>query len=250
MKTVMITVLVFLSVKSYCQHNLYTFNNGSLIEETKLKLQFNASKKALPPTHELTAVIYNKVIKNDTVINYVNFSVSKKSTVRDSQDLKFIYRQDSTFLLLNQRLPAFKLKDMLGNEISSAKFLGKPILINFWATYCGPCIEEMPQLSRLKKKYEGKMNFIAITENNTDKDHLLEFLKNKDFNFQVLTEGKIYEKELKIKALPKSLFVDSFGILRYIQDGYPINTSGEPSVHDNNDFTKIIDKLIGNSNQQ
>ncbi|WP_316812142.1 TlpA disulfide reductase family protein [Pedobacter heparinus] len=245
MKIPALLILLLLVFKSYAQHNLYTFNRGDFVAEAQIKLYFDTAKKTLPSTYEMTPVIYHKIMKKDTVINYISLSVTKKESNKESAAFKFEYIQDSTFLLLNQKLPAFKLKDMDGKEISSAGLLGKPTLINFWATYCGPCIAEMPQLSRLKERYKDKMNFISITENSTKEDHLADFLKNKDFNFQVLDRGQAYKDELKIAALPRNLFIDKNGVLRYIQSNYPITGTAAMAVEDkDNFFIKIIDELI------
>ncbi|NQX43061.1 Thiol-disulfide isomerase or thioredoxin [Pedobacter steynii] len=249
MRSISLVILLLLALKSYSQRNLYTFNNGSFVEEDKIKLYFDAAKKTLPSTHEMTTVIYHKLMKKDTVINYISFSVSKKTSNKESAVFKFEYKQDSTFLLLNQMLPAFKLRDMNGKEISSTQLLGKPTFINFWAIYCGPCIAEMPQLSRLKERYKDKVNFVSITENSTADDHLSDFLKNKDFNFQVLDGGQAYKDELKIAALPRNLFIDKNGVLRYIQGNYPAITGTTDMAIDDKDnyFTKIIEELIKNS---
>lgn len=249
MRTVALAILVLSALKSYSQHNLYTFNNGNFIEEDTIKLHFDAVKKTLPSTHMLTAVIYHKIAKKDTVLNYISLSISRQSSAGEPASFKLEYKQDSVFLLLDQKLPAFRLMDMEGKEISSAALSGKPTLINFWATYCGPCIAEMPYLSRLKEKYKDKMNFISITENSIIDDRLHEFLKDKDFNFQVLERGETYKNELKIGALPKNLFLDRNGIVRYIQPNYPIGANSAAVAIDdkNNYFTKIIEELIRDS---
>lgn len=249
MRTLSLVIIMLLALKSYSQHNLYTFNNGSFVDENKIRQHFDAAKKRLSSTLEMRTVIYHKIIKKDTVINYVVFSVAKKTSNKESVAFKFEYNQDSTFLLLNEKLPVFKLRDMDGKEISSTELLGKPTLINFWAILCGPCIAEMPQLSRLKERYKDKVNFISITENSTADDHLSDFLKDKDFNFQVLDRGKAYKDELKISSIPKNIFLDKKGVLRYIQGNYPMITGTTSMAIDDKDnyFTKIIDELIKDS---
>lgn len=249
MKKIVFVVLLLLAFKGYSQHNVYTFNNGTFIAEDKVKQHFNEVKKTLPAAYELSAVIYHKAIKNDTIVNYITFAASQRSTVQPSAAFAFQFKQDSTFLLLDKKLPAFVLKDMDGKRVSSESLLGKPTLINFWAIYCGPCIAEMPELSKLKKRYKDKVNFLSITENSTTADNLHEFLKNKDFNFRVLDGGESYKKKLKIAALPRNLFVDKDGILRHIQVNYPIDEKAKAIAIDdkNNYFTKIIDELIANS---
>lgn len=59
-------------------------------------------------------------------------------------------------------LPEFTLVDMEGNEVSSLDLLGKPTIINFWATWCGYCIEEMPDFQTAYETYGDKINFVII----------------------------------------------------------------------------------------
>lgn len=59
-------------------------------------------------------------------------------------------------------LPDFTLVDMNGNEVSSSDLLGKPTIINFWATWCGYCMEEMPDFQTAYETYGDKINFVMI----------------------------------------------------------------------------------------
>ncbi|QNK63228.1 TlpA family protein disulfide reductase [Pedobacter sp. PAMC26386] len=194
----------------------------------------------------ITPIIYHRVTKNDTIVNFVEFHMEKKVAGKQQPEFNLSYVQKPIFLLLNKKLPSFSLKDLDGNELSSAQLLGKPTLINFWSIYCGPCIEEMPQLSRLKEKYKDQMNFVSITENSAIDDDLKGFLKNKGFNFQVLENGEDYKGKLKIAALPTNLFLDKDGVVRYIQRNYPLTAQSTPLGIDDKDnyFVKIIDQLI------
>lgn len=246
MKSTILITLMLLTFKSFSQENVFTFNNGTLISENEVRSRLAITSKTLPFNYDLRPVIYHKAITKDTVVNYLSFFIIEKTSGVKPASFTFEYQQDSLYLLLNQPLPAFKLRDMDGKEISSTDLLGKPTLINFWATSCGPCIAEMPQLSRLKERFEGKMNFLSITENSKDRNNLVAFLENKDFNFQVLELGEAYKEQLKIKAIPKNLFIDREGILRYIQNNYPLREKSAPvNIDDkNNYFTKIINQLI------
>jgi thiol-disulfide isomerase/thioredoxin len=245
-RTIAIITFLLFSLEGFSQHNLFTFNNGTLYQEKEIRLFLHAMKKSERAGYKITPVVYHKVISKDTIINYITFVSSKVSSVDNLSELEFKYQQDSTFLFLNHLLPAFQLTDMDGVKVSSSTLLGKPILINFWATSCGPCVAEMPQLSRLKEKYKEQMNFISITENTADEDNLKAFLENKDFNYQVLDGGESYKKELKIRAIPRNLFIDKKGVLRYIQANYPLNADRTFVLLGSNDnfFTKIIEKLI------
>jgi thiol-disulfide isomerase/thioredoxin len=249
MKTIALLTFLLLSFQGFSQQNLYSFNNGILYPEKEIRVFLGAMKKSMSAGYEIKPIVYHKVFKKDTVVNYISFLSSKKSSAESLSDIEFEYQQDSTFLLLDHLLPAFKLTDLDSANVSSSSLLGKPTLINFWATYCGPCIAEMPQLSRLKEKYKGQVNFISITENDANLDSLNAFLKNKDFNFQILDRGGSYKKELKIAAIPKNLFIDKKGVLRYVQGNYPMSPKGVPISLESKDnfFTKIIEELIKES---
>jgi len=249
MKIITFCIFLLLSFKGFSQQNLYTFNNDVSYPEKEIRLFLRSMNKTIPVGYEVTPIIYHKVFKKDTVLNYISFVSSKKSSTANLLDIAFKYQQDSTFLLLNLQLPAFQLTDMDGVMVSSKTLLGKPTLINFWATYCGPCIAEMPELSRLKEKYKDQMNFLSITENNAEADGLKAFLENKDFNYRVLDRGESYKKELKLTSIPKNLFIDRKGVLRYVQGNYPISLKGvpEPIESKDNFFTKIIEKLLNES---
>src|SRR5579864_886827 len=55
-----------------------------------------------------------------------------------------------------ERMPAFSLKDTAGHEVSSAQLRGKIVLLDFWATWCGPCKQEMPGYERLYREYHDR----------------------------------------------------------------------------------------------
>jgi hypothetical protein len=88
------------------------------------------------------------------------------------------------------------------------------------------------------------MNFISITENDATLDALKQFVKNKEFNFLVLANGQEYQKNLKITALPRNLFIDKNGILRYIEGNFPLEGNGKEQSAESNSFIKIINSLI------
>lgn len=246
MKIALFAFLMLLVQQSFSQQQTYTFNNGQFMKESDIRQAFEANKRLDELYHVLTPVIYHRVVKNDTVVNYLRFEIRETVVRQAVPEFKFVYQQDPIFLLLDKKLPGFKLRGLDGNEVLLNQFLGKPTLINFWATYCLPCITEMPQLSRLKERYKDKMNFISITEDDAIDHDLKNFLKDKDFNFDVLDMAEDYKKALKIGAIPKNLFLDKNGVLRYIQENYPIGTNSVPKSIDDesNFFTKIIEELI------
>lgn len=234
-------LILVVTQKAYSQINIYTFNTQKFFTEAEIKSIYDKMSKGLPSGLDITPTIYHEITKKDTVINYLRFDAHK---ITDKSAFKFSFKQDSTFLLLGKKIPHFELKDLEGKAFSSNQFLGKPTLINFWATYCGPCIAEMPTLSKLKEKYGAEMNFISITENDALRDDLKQFVKDKGFNFLALENGESYKRSLKISSIPKNLFIDKDGILRYIEGNFPLESNGKEQSEESNSFLKIINQLI------
>ena len=244
-RSLLLLIMVFAKF-SYGQINYYTFNNDSLVSEEKVKIVFETVKKTLPPNYILVPTIYHKVSKKDSIINYITY-YAEKSERSANNTFTFTFKQDSSFLFLNKKLPEFKLLDLKGKEFSSTELAGKPTLLNYWAIYCGPCIAEMPELSELKDRYGSEMNFISLTENTLD-DGLIKFLEKHPFNYYILQNAGNYKKTLKIGAIPRNIFIDKEGYVRYIQPNFPYTKydpeNGIREYDKNNYFVKIIEELI------
>lgn len=248
MKIKMLIILLLSAFTGFAQTNLYTFNNGIVYSEKEMRSFIDTAEHTTPKSYQVNTVIYHKIVENDTVLNYLVFS-RERLNGRPRKPVQVKYLQDSLFLLLNKPLPAFELTDLNGKTISSASLKGKPTLINFWNTACGPCIAEMPQLSKLKDKYGHQMNFVSVTDDRSTEMDLTGFLKNKGFNYPVLENGGDYKNLLKITALPRNIFIDKDGVVRYIQGNYPIDLQRNeiPADSPDNYFTKIVNGLIAAS---
>jgi len=80
-------------------------------------------------------------------------------------------------------LPDFVFSDEKAQDVSLARFAGKPILINLWATWCGPCVAEMPQLDRIAGAYaKNGLHVLTISQDSMGADKVLPFFAAKSFN--------------------------------------------------------------------
>lgn len=115
-------------------------------------------------------------------------------------------------------LPGFVLNDMQGNQHSFSRYRGKVLMVNFWATYCGPCIKEMPSMQRLKEKLSDKPFTILAVDMAEEKSTVEAFLKKHDIkvNFPILLnpEGDVVEQWM-ITAVPTTFIIDPKGEIRY-----------------------------------
>ena len=119
--------------------------------------------------------------------------------------------------LINKPLPDFQLQDLANSVKSKESYNDKITLINLWFTSCPPCIAEIPYLNDLKKQYEDRVNFVAITFENKDK--IETFLNKKPFDFEHLVDGSSYLKQdLKTNTYPKLVFIDKKGTVRFVEN--------------------------------
>ncbi len=112
--------------------------------------------------------------------------------------------------------PVFSLTDVNGKKVTLSEYSGKVILINFWATFCGPCKAEMPSLNNLflALKNDGLI-VLAISTDDTEKP-VQSFIKEKAIAFPVLMDKdqEVYFDQYGVLGLPTSFLIDRDGIIR------------------------------------
>jgi thiol-disulfide isomerase/thioredoxin len=108
--------------------------------------------------------------------------------------------------------PAFVLTTIAGESIDSASLRGKVVLVNFWATWCGPCKEEMPALERLKESFSGKnLELLAVT---TDEqlEGIRGFVHTLGLEFPVLLDNtKDVSAAFGVRGLPTTVVIGKDG---------------------------------------
>jgi peroxiredoxin len=120
--------------------------------------------------------------------------------------------------------PDFELKTLEGETVRLSDFKGKPVLINFWATWCGPCRAEFPDFQKASVDNAGNLVIIGINNTSTDqKDQIPAFLAEFGVTFPiVLDETGETAKAYRILGLPTSIFIDRKGVVNEVFTG-PIN---------------------------
>jgi thiol-disulfide isomerase/thioredoxin len=105
--------------------------------------------------------------------------------------------------------PHFVARDLDGHELSTASLRGKVVIINFWATWCGPCRAEIPDLVALQQKYRDRMQVIGISQDESAPEVVRRFAAQFHINYPVVMMTPELEKLFPgIGALPTSFIVD------------------------------------------
>jgi thiol-disulfide isomerase/thioredoxin len=108
--------------------------------------------------------------------------------------------------------PEFKLNTLDGQPLSLASARGKVILLNFWATWCGPCRAEIPDLIALQAKYKDRLQIIGLVVDSDDEAELREIVRDEGINYPVaVSSDEVRFQYGGIAALPTSFVLDAQG---------------------------------------
>ena len=133
--------------------------------------------------------------------------------------------------------PDFTLRSNTGKNLKLSEFRGQVVLLNFWASWCGPCRQEMPALEKLQKRY-GKLGFTVLGVNvEEDSTQAKRMLREIRVSFPILydtqnTASKLYQ----VSAMPTTVIIDRDGNMRYLHKGYK---GGDERI-----YKKWVKKLI------
>lgn len=117
--------------------------------------------------------------------------------------------------------PDFTLKSLDGENLRLKEYRGQVVLINFWASWCGPCRQEMPLLDRIHQRYEDA-GFAVLGVNVEGQVAPAQEIADKTgVTFPVLVDENQKVSELyHLEAMPSSVVVDRDGVVRYVHRGY------------------------------
>jgi peroxiredoxin len=117
--------------------------------------------------------------------------------------------------------PSFSLPSRAGDTVSLGQLKGKVVMLNFWASWCGPCRQEMPLLDQMHKRYSSLgFTLIGVNVEANTKD-AERWLQDTPVSFPVLfdRDSKV-SKAYDVSAMPSTVFIDRKGNLRYLHRGY------------------------------
>jgi peroxiredoxin len=117
--------------------------------------------------------------------------------------------------------PDFTLHAMGGPNLRLKEQRGRVVMVNFWATWCGPCRQEMPQLNRLYEKYKSS-GFVLLGVNvDDDVAKAAELAAKLGVTFPVLLDTeKTVSKLYDVSTMPSTMIIDRDGKVRYVHRGY------------------------------
>lgn len=179
---------------------------------------FLRAGKHTPPMKELLKTAYMKVKGSDSGFdNYISeFEALAKEILVDKLKEELISRP----------APQFTLKDLNGNNVSLSDYRGKTVIVDFWATWCGPCLSSFPGMQQAVNKFAGdnevKFLFINTWERVDDKvKNASDFINKNNYTFHVLMdeENKVVT-DYKVTGIPTKFIIDKEQNIRFVSIGY------------------------------
>jgi peroxiredoxin len=133
--------------------------------------------------------------------------------------------------------PNFTLKSLSGKNIKLSELTGNVVLVNFWASWCAPCRQEMPLLNAIHNKYEP-LGFTVLGVNVEEKvANARSFIDERPVDFPILLDStNKVSKLFNVIAMPTTVVIDRDGNMRFLHQGYQSGDEAE--------YHKMVKKLV------
>ena len=133
---------------------------------------------------------------------------------------------------------AFDLKGLDGAHLSSQELAGKVVLLNFWATWCGPCKEEMPSLARLQSQFDPAQVRVVTVTTDLYPQGIKQFLDHLGIDLPVLfDEDQELSRRFMVRGLPTTVLIG--------QDGQAIGRAVGPRSWDSRESVALVQQILG-----
>jgi thiol-disulfide isomerase/thioredoxin/outer membrane lipoprotein-sorting protein len=186
---------------------------------------FYDPKSGLVLKNEQTLYLENKGVQIERIVTFIlsdfalnegveeeKFAYTPPAEVRVVNELDRLTNPDS---MTGEQAPDITFTDFDGETFQLSEMRGKPVFIDFWATWCGPCKMEMPHIESLYHELgvSGKIQIIAASSE--DRHSLQNFLARNPYSFQVVTvAGEDVHKRFKTTSIPTGFVIDAEGVIR------------------------------------
>lgn len=122
------------------------------------------------------------------------------------------------------RAPSFTSERLGGSVASLEDFRGKPLLLNFWATWCAPCRAEMPAIQRVATRYAGEGLVVLLVNQGEDPATIRQYLESIGVTAPVLLDPRFEVGDAyRVRGLPTTFFIDRYGLVRDMALGGPMS---------------------------
>lgn len=157
--------------------------------------------------------------------NSMGFNANPVSSNLVTQEPETLAKEETNYedwerFVTPSSAPTLKLTDTSGKEVDLANYKGKTVIVNFWASWCPPCVAELPSLNQLSKNAQDE-NLVVLTVNvQQDADEVLKFMQKERLQLSSLQDLESRtSKNWGVNSLPTTFIVGSDQKIRYVSEG-------------------------------
>ncbi len=203
------------------QNNTYALLAEKVLPAKQVKKeleQFVKDGKATGDMKDILQRIYVKEKGSETGFNDYIAVLQKENQLKMLEELRKS--------MLSEKAPSFALLDMNGKKLDITELRGKVVVVDFWATWCGPCKASFPGMQKMVNKYKDnndvKFIFVDTWEQGDAKEkNAAEFIASNKYSFHVLmdNDNKVVE-QFKVEGIPTKFILDKNGLIRFKAVGF------------------------------
>lgn len=117
---------------------------------------------------------------------------------------------------VGNKAPDFEIETLSGEKVNLSDYKGKPVMLNFWATWCPPCRVEIPDMQKFHEKHEVEVLAVNLLDTEMKKGHVQQFVDEFGMTFTVGLDGDgAVSNKYRINPIPTTYMIDSEGIIRH-----------------------------------
>jgi len=158
-----------------------------------------------------------KTALKDGIPTYQLFKLNSKHSDIASVIMQSASSEISNYKMEGKKLPDFNFTDLNGDVYNKSTTKGKILILKCWFIHCKACVQEFPELNQLVNEYKPNKNVIFLSLASDNKNDLLDFLKKKPFNYDVVPNSDKYmTQSLGVQQYPTHLYVDQNGTIQKV----------------------------------